>query len=54
MPKYIVLAAMKGEFLSHSGNVYENFQMMGYVEAASTQPTPLTPCAPSSMIPTFP
>lgn len=34
MPKYIVLAAMKGEFLSHSGNVYENFQMMGYVDAA--------------------
>ena len=34
MTKFIVLAAMKGEFLSHGGNVYENFQMMGYVEAA--------------------
>ena len=36
MEKFIVLAAMKGEFLAHGGNVYENFQMMGYVEAAST------------------
>ena len=34
MTRYIVLAAMKGEFLAHGGNVYENFQMMGYVEAA--------------------
>ena len=34
MTKFIVLAAMKGEFLSHAGNVYENFQMMGYVEAS--------------------
>ena len=33
MSKYIVLAAMKGEFLSYSGNVYENFQMLGYVES---------------------
>jgi hypothetical protein len=33
MTKFIVLAAMKGDFLAHSGNVYENFQMMGYVEA---------------------
>ena len=24
---------MKGEFLAHGGNVYENFQMMGYVES---------------------
>ncbi len=35
MPKFIVLAAMKGEFLSYSGNIYENFQMMGYVDAGS-------------------
>ena len=34
MTKFIVLAAMKGEFLSHGGNVYENFQMMGYVESS--------------------
>ena len=31
MSRYIVLAAMKGEFLALSGNVYENFQMLGYV-----------------------
>ena len=35
MSKYIVLAAMKGEFLASSGNVYENFQMLGYVESES-------------------
>ncbi len=33
MSKYLVMAAMKGEFLAKSGNVYENFQMMGYVES---------------------
>ena len=33
MPNYLVLAAMKGDFLAESGNVYENFQMMGYVES---------------------
>ena len=33
MTKYIVLAALNGEFLASSGNVYENFQMFGYVEA---------------------
>ena len=33
MSKYLVLAAMKGEFLASSGNVYENFQMLGYVES---------------------
>ena len=33
MSKYIVLAAMKGEFLASGGNVYENFQMLGYVES---------------------
>jgi hypothetical protein len=35
MSKYIILAAMKGEFLASSENVYENFQMMGYVESES-------------------
>jgi hypothetical protein len=33
MTQFIVLAAMKGDFLAHGGNVYENFQMMGYVES---------------------
>ena len=33
MSKYIVMAAMKGEFLARSGNIYENFQMLGYVES---------------------
>jgi hypothetical protein len=36
MTTFIVLAAMKGDFLAHGGNVYENFQMMGYVEADET------------------
>ena len=35
MAKYMVMAAMKGEFLARSGNVYENFQILGYVEASS-------------------
>ena len=35
MTSYIVLAAMKGRFFSDSGNVYDNFQMMGYVEAGN-------------------
>ena len=30
---YIVLAAMKGRFLSENGNPYDNFQMLGYVDA---------------------
>jgi len=33
MGKFIVLAAMKGDFLAYGGNVYDNFQMMGYVES---------------------
>lgn len=33
MSMYIVMAAMKGEFLASSGNIYENFQMLGYVES---------------------
>ena len=35
MASFIVLAAMKGRFFSDNGNVYDNFQMMGYVEAAN-------------------
>ena len=35
MPTYIVLAAMKGEFLAKSGNIYDNFLVMGYVESAN-------------------
>ncbi len=37
MSSYIVLAAMKGRFVSQQGNFYDNFQMMGYVEAGSTR-----------------
>ena len=33
MAQFIVLAAMKGQFVSAAGNSYDNFQMMGYVEA---------------------
>jgi hypothetical protein len=33
MPKFIVLAAMKGRFVSQLGNYYDNFQMLGYVDA---------------------
>ena len=36
MASFIVLAAMKGRFISDNGNVYDNFQMMGYVEAANS------------------
>ena len=46
MTKFIVLAAMKGEFLSHGGNVYENFQMMGYVEAGRSYAVKSTPHFP--------
>jgi hypothetical protein len=35
MASFIVLAAMKGRFLSDRGNVYDNFQMLGYVEASN-------------------
>jgi len=35
MPKFIILAAMKGQFISASGNIYDNFQMMGYIEAGN-------------------
>ena len=36
MPKFIILAAMKGQFISASGNIYDNFQMMGYIEAGDS------------------
>ncbi len=35
MTTYIVLAAMKGRFVSDRGNTYDNFQMLGYMDAAS-------------------
>ncbi len=35
MPSFIVLAAMKGRFVSDHGNPYDNFQMLGYVDAES-------------------
>ena len=35
MASFIVLAAMKGKFVSDQGNLYDNFQMMGYIEAGS-------------------
>ena len=35
MGSYIVMAAMKGRFISDQGNRYDNFQMMGYVQAGS-------------------
>ena len=37
MSTFIVLAAMSGRFVSDQGNVYDNFQMMGYVEAGSAR-----------------
>jgi hypothetical protein len=37
MPTFIVLAAMKGRFVSQQGNFYDNFQMMGYMEASSPE-----------------
>ena len=36
MASFIVLAAMKGRFVSEQGNFYDNFQMMGYVEAGNS------------------
>ena len=33
MLKYLILAAMKGDFLAESGHVYDSFQMLGYVQA---------------------
>ncbi|MCH8108319.1 MAG: hypothetical protein IIB30_08205, partial [Chloroflexi bacterium] len=37
MPSFLVLAAMKGRFISELGNPYDNFQMMAYVEAGSSK-----------------
>ena len=34
MPSYLVLAAMKGRFVSEQGHTYDNFQMMGYSEGS--------------------
>ena len=39
MPTYLILAAMKGKFVSDHGNTYDNFQMMGYVEAGANATT---------------
>ena len=35
MASFVVLAAMKGKFVSDQGNTYDNFQMLGYMEAGS-------------------
>ena len=35
MASFIVLVAMKGRFLSDNGNTYDNFQMMGFLDASS-------------------
>lgn len=37
MPKFIIMAAMKGRFVSQQGNFYDNFQMMGYVDSDSSR-----------------
>ena len=34
MINFIILASMKGRFVSQSGNFYDNFQMMGYMVAS--------------------
>ena len=36
MPSYLVLAAMKGRFVSEQGHTYDNFQMMGYMNAGDS------------------
>jgi len=33
MATFVVLAAMKGRFVSDHGNTYDNFQMLGYMDA---------------------
>ena len=30
MPAFVILAAMKGRFISDRGNYYDNFQMIGH------------------------
>ena len=37
MPSFMILAAMKGRFISDHGNYYDNFQMLGYIEAGNPQ-----------------
>jgi hypothetical protein len=37
MTTYIILAAIKGRFVSDQGNTYDNFQMLGYTEAGAPQ-----------------
>ena len=34
MANFLVMAAMKGRFVSEQGNLYDNFQMLGYVEGS--------------------
>ena len=41
MPSYLILAAMKGRFVSEQGHTYDNFQMMGY----SDGPDPISAVA---------
>ena len=36
MINFIILASMKGRFVSQSGNFYDNFQMMGYMVASDS------------------
>jgi hypothetical protein len=36
MASFIILAAMKGRFVSDRGNLYDNFQMLGYMEAGNS------------------
>ena len=35
MANYLIMAAMRGRFMSEQGNLYDNFQMLGYMEGAS-------------------
>jgi hypothetical protein len=37
MANFIILAAMKGRFISDQGNTYDNFQMLGYAEASNSK-----------------
>ena len=34
MPSYLILADIKGRFVSEQGHTYDNFQMMGYSEGS--------------------
>jgi hypothetical protein len=36
MIHFIILASMKGRFVTDTGNFYDNFQMMGYVQARTS------------------